>query len=126
MPADYTIDIARGIVFTRAFGVITDVELREHARTLKSDPKFQPTFRQFGDFSEVTEVQITGAGIASIVGSANPFPPDAVRALFAPNATVFGLARMFEIRQHGEHILVTRSREEAERHVGLSPGESLR
>ena len=126
MPAGYTIDVARGIVFTRVFGVITDDDLREHARKLKSDPQFKPTFRQFADFSEVTGVEVTAAGVASIIGSANPFPSDAVRAVLAPNPTAFGLARLFEARHEASAMLVTRSREEAERHVGLAPGESLR
>jgi len=126
VPSDYTIDVERGIVFSRGFGVITDDELREHVRKLKSDPNFQPTFRQFADFSGVTVVEITTNGIASIIGSANPFPPNAVRAIFAPNATTFGLARMFEAKHTESSMLVTRSREEAERHVGLAPGESLR
>lgn len=126
MPAGYTIDAARGIVFSRAFGVITDDDLREHARKLKSDPQFQPAFRQFADFSGVTGVEVTATGVASIVGSSNPFPPDAVRAVFAPNPTAFGLSRLFEARHEASGMLVTRSREEAERHVGLAPGESLR
>ena len=114
-----------GIVFSRGFGVITDEELREHARSLKSDPQFQPTFKQFADFSAVTGVEVTAAGVASIIGSSNRFPPDAVRAIFARNATAFGLARLFEARHDASGMLVTRSREEAERHVGIAPGESL-
>jgi hypothetical protein len=124
MPAEYTIDVARGIVFTRAFGVITDDEIRAHARELKRDPRFRPTFRQFADFSAVTVVEVTASGVASILGSANPFPPEAIRAIFAPNDAAFGLARLFEMRHDASAMLVTRSREEAERHVGLVPGES--
>jgi hypothetical protein len=126
MPAEYTIDAARGIVFTRGFGVITDDELREHASSLKRDPQFQPSFRQFVDFSEVTEVEVTAAGVGSILGRSNPFPPDAVRAILAPDPTTFGLSRIFEARHDASAMLVTRSREEAEQHVGLAAGASLR
>jgi hypothetical protein len=126
MPADYHIDVARGMVFSRGFGVVTDDELREHARTLKRDPQFQPSFRQFIDFSGVTSVEVTAQGVASILGKANPFPPDAIRSIFAPSEAAFGLARLFEMRHGASAMLVTRSREQAERHVGLAPGESLR
>jgi hypothetical protein len=125
MPFDYSIDVEGGIVFTLAYGVLTDDELRAHAYTLKRDPRFLPTFRQFTDFAGVTAVEVTAAGVASIIGSANPFPPDAVRAIFAPNDAAFGLSRLFEIRHTSTGMLVTRSREEAERHLGLAPGESL-
>jgi len=125
VPAEYTIDLARAIVFTRGYGVITDDDLRNHASMLRRDPSFQPTFRQFVDFSAVTGVEVTAAGVASILGSANPFPPDAVRAVFVSNDAAFGLSRLFEIRHAASGMLVTRSREEAERHVGLAPGESL-
>jgi hypothetical protein len=125
MAFDYAIDVERGIVFTLAYGVLTDDDLRTHAYTLKRDPRFLPSFRQFADFAAVTAVEVTAPGVASILGSANPFPPDAVRAIFAPNDAAFGLSRLFEIRHTSAGMLVTRSREEAERHLGLAPGDSL-
>lgn len=125
MPAVYKIDVARGIVFTRGYGVVTDDDIVRHAHDLKNDPLFRPTFRQFTDFSEVAEIKVTSEGVASILSDANPFPPDAVRAVYAPSKLAFGMSRMFEIRHRASAMLVTDSREEAERHVGLAPGESV-
>src|SRR5579872_6241677 len=91
MPFHYAIDFARGIVFTRGWGNVTDDELRDHASQLKSDPAFNPGFRQFVDLSAISAVSVTTAGIAAITGDANPFPTSAVRAVFAPTNAAFGL-----------------------------------
>ena len=125
MPADYRIDVKRRIVFTTGHGVVTDEDICRHALDLKVDPLFEQTFRQFADLSQVSEFKVTSSGIASIVGDANPFPPDAIRAYYAPRVAIFGMARMFELRHTESGMLVTNSREEAERHVGLAPGESV-
>lgn len=126
MPAEYIIDEARGIVFTRAFGTLTDDDLREHASRLKADARLKPYFRQIADFSDVQELTVTAAGVRAIAGAANPFGPAAVRAVYAPQDALFGLARMFEAAHDASHLLVTRDRAAAERHVGLEAGESKR
>ena len=40
MPGSYLIDVANGIVFTRAWGVLADDEIIAHAQTLRADPRF--------------------------------------------------------------------------------------
>src|SRR5579864_704527 len=124
MPTEYVIDNARGIVFTRAFGTLTDDDLRDHAVKLKADPSFMPTFRQLVDFSGVSEVALTSRGVTSVAGAANPFERAAVRAIFAPQDAIFGLARMFEVVHDSTNLLVTRDRAAADRHVGLEAGAS--
>lgn len=124
MPAEYIIDAERGIVFSRGVGTVTDDDLQQHAAKLKADPAFKASFRQFADFSEVKELRITSGGIASIAGKANPFGPDAIRAAYAPQDLIFGMARMFATMHEASSLLVTRDRAAAERHLGLAAGES--
>ena len=125
MPAEYIIDTARGLVFSRGYGVITDDDLIAHVRSLAANPLFEGITRQFTDFSDVTEVHVTSDRLRQISGAANPFPMDSYRAILAPTDVAFGMSRMFEMLRSGENLLVTRSREVAERHLGLAPGESL-
>ena len=49
MPAEYRIDVERGLVLSRAWGVLTDHELLEHQRTLGADPDFYPALNQIFD-----------------------------------------------------------------------------
>ncbi len=46
MPGSYWIDVSRGIVFSRGWGVLTDEEITAHAETLCAGSRFDPGFRQ--------------------------------------------------------------------------------
>lgn len=94
MPGSYLIDVARGIVFSRGWGVTTDEHIAAHAETLKADPRFDPAFRQIFDFRELTEIRVTGAGVRN-VAQLNPFRRDARRAFVVSSGEAFGLTRMF-------------------------------
>jgi hypothetical protein len=104
MPAEYLILTERRLVLSRGHGLLLNEDILGHARRLKVDPLFHPDFRQFVDFGGLDPSPVTTDVIHAIRGNMNPFHPAAVRAMYAP---------------------LTRSREEAERHVGLLPGESL-
>ncbi len=94
MPGSYLIDAARGLVFTRAWGVLADDEIIAHARELRADPRFKPTFRQICTFLETTKIILTSEAIRSVANN-NPFPRDARRAFVVTTDEAYGLARMF-------------------------------
>jgi hypothetical protein len=125
MPAEYLILTERRLVLSRGHGLLLNEDILGHARRLKVDPLFHPDFRQFVDFGGLDPSPVTTDVIHAIRGNMNPFHPAAVRAMYAPHDMSFALCRMFEMLHADKHLLVTRSREEAERHVGLLPGESL-
>jgi len=98
MPMTYRIDLANCVVWTRAWGELTDEELVAHARHLRADPRFAPNFRQF--FS--AEASTGGAAGVSREGlrqaaQLNPFGEGARRAVVADNDVAVGLARMYEM-----------------------------
>jgi hypothetical protein len=97
MPAGYTIDLERSLVLSRGWGVLTDRELLAHVRALTADPRFAQNFCQLGDLRDVTDVQITAATIREMV-RLNPFWAGARRALVVTSDVVFGMARMYQIR----------------------------
>ncbi|GEM_PF-1736699 len=107
MPGDYILLVERKLVFSRAFGVLTDADLRDHARQLKGDPRLDPSFRQFADFSALTDLRVTTSGVRSISGVANPFLPGCVRAILVPTSESFGMARMFQMWHGAAGMLVT-------------------
>ena len=96
MPATYRIDEAAQIVYSRAWGVLTDADLRDNRAALIRDPAFAPTLRQLYDFSGVTSVGVTSA-MVRMLAQTSPFPPGARRAFFVPSDATYGLARMYAI-----------------------------
>ena len=96
MPGAYTIDLARSLVLSRGWGVVTDRELLAHVRALTADPRFAPHFRQLADLRDVTDMQVTASTIREMV-RLNPFWAGARRALVVTSDVVFGMARMYQI-----------------------------
>lgn len=125
MPAEYIIVVERRLVLTRVYGVVADGDVIGHARRLRADPQFQADMKQFVDLEAVEPSPLSVDALHAIRGNLNPFKPDAVRSVYAPHDMPFAFSRMFEMLHSDKHMLVTRSREEAERHVGLAEGESV-
>jgi hypothetical protein len=96
MPGAYTIDLARSLVLSRGWGVLTDRELLAHVRALTDDPRFAPHFHQLADLRDVTDVQFTGSTIRKMV-RLNPFWAGARRALVVTSDEIFGMARMYQL-----------------------------
>ncbi|MDP1891938.1 MAG: hypothetical protein Q8K55_13675 [Gemmatimonadaceae bacterium] len=98
MPADYLINRNLGVVFSQAWGVLTDTDLLEHQRRLAKDLRFQPDFNQIFSFEDVTVVEVTPAGIQTLA-ERTLFGAGSRRAFVVqPGAMkMFGLMRMFEI-----------------------------
>jgi len=98
MPASYLINRNLGVVFSHAWGVLTDTDLLEHQRRLGDDQRFEPSLNQIFSFEDVTEVEVTPAGI-QILAERTLFGAGSRRALVVhPGAMkLFGLMRMFEI-----------------------------
>jgi len=94
MPGSYLIDVARGLVFTRAWGVLADDEIIAHAQVLRADPRFKPAFRQIINFLDTTKIILTSEAIRSVAKN-NPFPRDARRAFVVTSDEAYGLSRMF-------------------------------
>lgn len=96
MPLSYLIDTPNRIVFSRAWGVLSDREIIAHAAALKSDPNFDRGLRQVGSFLAVNALLLTSAAIRAVAQD-NPFPRDARRAFVVPSDEAYGLARMFAL-----------------------------
>lgn len=110
MPAEYLVNRKLGVVFSRAWGVLTDTDLLEHQRRLGQDPQFEPSLNQIFVFEDVTAVEVTAAGIRALA-ERTLFGAGARRAFIVhPGAmAMFGLLRMFEIltSDHPDELRVT-------------------
>ncbi len=94
MPESYEIDADRELVVCRAWGSLSNEDLREHYRRLVADPDFRPEYSQIADLRDVTDFAVDSATIES-VAQRPVFAPGTRRAFIAPKGIAFGLVRMF-------------------------------
>ena len=120
MPITYEIDPDQRLVVTRIWGPATEDEVTEHNQKLRTDPRFDPHFRQLADMSGVTELLVSTKVIQETAHD-QFFAPGARRAFVATDDAAFGLARMFALHAEGlgQTIHVFRDRVAAEAWLGL-------
>ncbi|MEA2764579.1 MAG: hypothetical protein QOK07_983 [Gemmatimonadaceae bacterium] len=121
MPSSYKIDPSRRLVITRIWGAATDEDIHEHARQLRADPQFDPTYRQLADMSDITEILVSRGTIEEI-SRGQLFVPGTQRAFVASQDAVFGLLRKYQLHadNSGQVIGVFRDRKAAEEWLGLT------
>ena len=120
----YQIDEAKAMVVTTITGKITPSEASAHARMLKADPVFDPSF---GELVDLSEADVTELGYASLsqLKDEDPFSPASPRAIIAPSPVSYGISRMYEgIR--GGNLAVFRTRQEAIKWLEDQAGNSSR
>ena len=115
MPASYEIDVVERVVTTCFWGVVTDDEVSEHDKRLRSDPNFNRAYRQLVDMSGITKPAVTSRMIFEAALD-HFFEPGSRRAIVATDDAVFGLARMYALHSErvGQTIEVYRERAPAE------------
>ena len=120
VPATYLIDVERKLVISRAWGAITDYDVSEHHRSLRTDPAFDPTYRQLIDMNGITE-DLVGIETKREISGDPIFAPGVRRAWVASPDYSFGMARMYAIaaERQGQTIGVFRTISEAEQWLGL-------
>ena len=120
MPASYSIDPDQRFVMTRVWGAVTNDEVDQHNERLRSDPLFDPTYRQLADMSDVT-LNLVSADNVQETARDQYFAPGARRALLVSDDTTFGLCRMYATYAEslGQVVSVFRNRREAEAWLGL-------
>jgi len=96
MPASFTIDLARRVVYSRGWGILVDDDLRETQRGVRDAVGFESDFCQLYDFSGVTELRVTGEGLREMARQ-SPFDRNARRAVVVDSDVAFGMVRMFQI-----------------------------
>jgi hypothetical protein len=110
MPADYQIDRAHRVVYSRAWGALTDEDLANNRAALFADPAFDPGLAQLYDLTDVTEVKVTSVSLLQLAMTSR-FAPTARRAVVVSSDEAFGMARMYSILSgHEELIQVFRDR----------------
>jgi hypothetical protein len=120
MPIDYVIDKKNGVVFTQAWGKLTDEDVLAHQSRLRADPAFDQGYRQLANLSQVEQFGLTPKGVRSLANS-DPWGAGARRAFVSPTHIAFGMTRMHQIllEEQPQEIAVFRKTSEARRWLGL-------
>jgi hypothetical protein len=120
LPATYSIDPDQRLVISRIWGTVTNDEVREHNRRLRTDALFDPRYRQLADMCDVTQSLVSTTSIQETARD-QFFAPGTRRAFVVSDDTSFGLCRMFAIHAEsfGQVINVFRERKVAEAWLGL-------
>ncbi len=105
---------------SRISGAVTDTEIFAHNEKLRSDPRFDPSYRQLVDMTGVTEIRVSTSTINE-TSLDQFFSPGTRRAFVATDDAVFGMARMFALRAEGlgQTIQVFREEGRAREWLGI-------
>jgi hypothetical protein len=126
MPVGYTIDLARSLVLSRGWGVVTDRELLAHARALSADPRFARSFHQLADLRDVTDARVTESTKKQMLVRLNPFGAGARRAMVVTCDVAFGMARMYQILRDGspDELEIFREMDDALQWLGIAEAKA--
>ena len=120
MPCGYIIDLARSLVLSRGWGIVTDRELLAHVRALTIDPRFVRNLHQLADLRDVVDVEVTAATIREMA-SLNPYGDGSRRAVVVTSDVLFGMARMYQILRDEptDELEIFRTLDDALRWLGI-------
>ena len=115
MPSDFMIDSARGVVFSKGWGVFTPEDYFDHLARLQSDPRFDPRFHQVVDCRAITVMALTSKQVAELADRTG-FAVQSRRAFVVSTDLQYGLSRVFAAHREmggGQDVGVFRTMEDA-------------
>ena len=120
MPASYEIDANRKLVTSRLSDPVTEDEVNDHNQRLRTDPAFDPSYRQLVDMTGLTEI-IVSTRMIDQTSIDHFFNPGSLRAFVASTDAIFGMSRKFALQSEsvGQTIHVFRDMRQAEEWLGL-------
>jgi hypothetical protein len=96
MPARYIVDAAQKLVWSEYFGTVTDADVLGQTDRLRADEAVGPGYANVVDCRRIDTISVTPAALR-LAGQQRPFDPGSPMAIVAPQAVVYGLARMFQV-----------------------------
>lgn len=123
MPVRSAIYKEKRLVLTIEEGRVTFGDMVANQDRLLNDPDFDPEFNQLSDATLATDTDLSASN-ASTLYERRVFSTTARRAVVAPNAFTYGIARMLqtyvELSKNGPLVAVFRDRASALKWLGVS------
>lgn len=128
MPVRSAIHKNLRLVVTIEEGRVTFDDMRTNQDRLLTDPDFDPDFNQLSDVTLATDTDLSPDNIRALF-KRKVFSVTARRAVVAPDAFTYGMARMLEtyveLSKNGPKVAVFRDRPSALMWLGLSENALL-
>lgn len=99
MPMSYVIEASKNLVLTSASGVLTDDDVMAHRKALTADAKFNAKMREISDIRQVTDCQVTPAGVRIMVAFDTQMVASGGMhqlAVIAEENVAYGMSRMYQ------------------------------
>jgi len=124
VPITHKIDASKGVVFTTLWGELTLEEARSNTEVMRNDPAFRPSMWQLADARKVTS-EISAEGVKELART-TPFARGSRQAIVVESDLVYGVSRMYALRQAegGIDVKPFRDMQEARAWLGLAASES--
>ena len=109
MSLNVTVDVTRGLIVTRATGVLTFEDVLSARAQAQANPNFNAGYNDLFDLREVTEIRISGAEMARIAAT-SVLARGVCRAFVVTTQVQYGMARMFSglAEPHDQNVFVFR------------------
>jgi hypothetical protein len=120
MPIKHTIDVERRLVYSRLWGVVSEVDAWSSAASLMDDPSFDPTFAQLSDMRDVTKIEVDPSTIRDLA-TMRIFDAESRRAIVVASDLQTGVGRMTTsyAERGDQQIALFTSVTEAEEWLGI-------
>lgn len=126
MPVRSVIYTQQRLVVTIEEGCVTFNDMKANQDRLLADPDFNPEFNQLSDATLATDTDLTADGIRTLFRR-RVFSAESRRAVVAPTAFAFGMARMIEtyaeLSNNASEVQVFHDRAAALEWLGISKDE---
>lgn len=124
MPVKYVINHSEGVVYTTAYGKLTDEDLVDFKLALQNDPEFIPGMKELSDLRSVEQFEVTSIGVRKFVlmDKINAEKSkEHILAIIAPEDSVYGTARMYQMmtEENNPNINIFRNIDEARKWLGI-------
>jgi hypothetical protein len=110
-------------VVTTEEGRVTLADMLANQDRLLEDPEFDPEFNQLSDATLATDTDLSANNVR-ILYQRKVFSPSSRRAVIAPNAFTYGMARMLqsyvELSKNPSQVAVFRDRASALKWLGVA------
>jgi hypothetical protein len=101
MPVTVEVDAKSKLAKRIYSGDITSRDLLESICEYQKIPAFHPHFNEVMDFREVTSIEAPMEDIRRCATTPAPFSDDSKRIIVAPQAAIYGVARMYQTLRRG-------------------------
>ena len=100
MSISFQIDARLGVVFTVCYERVTDSDISNHLHMIRQARAYRLRFNHLVDCCGVTSFEVSADLVRSIAGR-KLFSARSHCAIVAPEAHIYGMARMFELQHSG-------------------------